>query len=139
VVRNPPWPRIEVEAGVERAALRRAAEFGVDVAAADRPVPPAGAAVVFEDLDLVAGPAEFECGGHPREACPEDDDGSPFRVALEFDWAPVGGFRREAEASHRLHERRPAGTSADALKEGAPGQRRRRRVAHAAAASCASI
>jgi hypothetical protein len=33
VIGNAPWSRIEIEAGVELAFLRRSAELGVDVAA----------------------------------------------------------------------------------------------------------
>ena len=41
MIGNAPRPRIEIEAGVELARLRRAAELGEDVAAPDRPVPSA--------------------------------------------------------------------------------------------------
>ena len=51
MVGDSPRPRIEVEAGIEGAKLGRAAELGIDVAAADRPVPAARTIVVFEDLD----------------------------------------------------------------------------------------
>ena len=46
VVRDPPRPRIEIEAVVEPAALRGAAELGIRIAAADRPVSTSGATPV---------------------------------------------------------------------------------------------
>src|ERR1700742_1000866 len=60
VIRYPPWARIEVEALVEPAGLRRAAELGKTVAAPQAPVTPASAAVEFQHLDLVAGLAQLQ-------------------------------------------------------------------------------
>src|ERR1700743_532636 len=42
VVGQPPWSRIDVEAGIEAAFLRRAAQFRIGVAAAQGPVSAAG-------------------------------------------------------------------------------------------------
>ena len=131
VVGDAPWAGIEVEAGVETARLGRAAELGVDVAAADRPVPAAGTAVVFEDFDFVAGPAELERRGHAGEARAEDQDGRPMRIAIEFDRAAIRRFRRKAEAHHASSISSPAGPCADALEERTPGQGRRGGIAHA--------
>jgi len=54
IVGNTPWPRIDVKATVELAPLRRAAEFGVFVSAANSPGTPTCAVVVFQNLDGVA-------------------------------------------------------------------------------------
>ena len=83
VVGNAPGPRIEIETVGESAGLGGAAEFGVDVAAADRPVPAAGARVVFENLHLVARAPEFVSRRHSRQTCAEDEDRGAFRVAFE--------------------------------------------------------
>jgi hypothetical protein len=74
VVGNSPRPRIEVEAFVEGAVLRGAAEFRIDVAAPDRPVPAARSRVVFEHLDLVSRAAEFIRRRHSGETRSENDD-----------------------------------------------------------------
>src|SRR5580704_11246802 len=67
VIRNAPWPGIEIEAGVELAPLRRAAELRVDVAAPEAPVPPARARVVFEHTHFVAGALELDRRSHSGE------------------------------------------------------------------------
>ena len=81
MIGNSPGTRIEIEAFLKAAGLCRAAKFGKTVAAAQRPVASAGTAVEFEDLDLVAGCAQFERGRHAREARAEDQHGCAFDVA----------------------------------------------------------
>src|ERR1700733_12596921 len=68
MIRNAPRPGIEIEAGVELAPLRRAAELRVDVAAPEAPVPPTRTQVVFEDAHLVACALELDRGRHSGEA-----------------------------------------------------------------------
>src|SRR5208337_4830406 len=75
VVRDPPRPRIEIKAVVEHAVLRGAAEFSVGIATPNRPVSPSGTGIVFQELDLVSDPAEFEGGRHPSESGAQNDDG----------------------------------------------------------------
>src|SRR5260370_2062464 len=100
MVRDAPRPRIEIEARVKLAALRRAAELSIDVAAAQRPVSPARAHIVFEDLHFIACPAELERRRHAGEACAKHDDGGALRIAFELDRAPVRRFRRESKTRH---------------------------------------
>ena len=75
MIGNSPRPGIEIEAFFEVAGLRRAAELRKTVAAAQRPVAAAGAAVEFQDLDLVAGRAQFQCGRHAGKTGAEDQHG----------------------------------------------------------------
>ena len=130
VMGNAPRPGVEIEAGVEFAALGLAAELGIDVAAPQRPVPAAGARVVFEDLDLVAGPLKLDRRGHSGQARPQHDDRGPFRIAFELDPPAVRRRRRQPKLGHRLIHRRPAGGRSDQREQAAPGQRSGRLIAH---------
>src|ERR1700709_2750848 len=67
MIRNPPWPGLDVERVRKAAGLRRAAKLGKAVAAPERPVATSGAAVELQHLDLVAGGAQFERGRHAGE------------------------------------------------------------------------
>src|ERR1700722_18634424 len=98
MVGDSPGPGIEIEAFVERASLRGAAEFGIDVAAADRPVPAARSRVVFEQLDLVSHTAEFVGRRHSRQTRAENDDRGALRVAFKPDRPPPRRLRGEPEA-----------------------------------------
>ena len=81
VIGNPPRPWIEIEAFLKFAGLRRAAEFGEPVAAAQRPVAAAGAAVEFQHLHLVAGLAQFQCRRHAGKTGAEDQHRGAFGIA----------------------------------------------------------
>ena len=70
MIGNAPWPRIEIEAGVELAFLRRAAQLRVDVAAPHRPVPSARTRVELEHAHVVAGALKLDRRGHSGEAGP---------------------------------------------------------------------
>ena len=130
VVRDPPWPRIEIEAVVEQAPLRGAAELGVRIAAPDRPVSTAGATVVFQDVDLVAGLAEFERSRHSGKPGAQDDDRRARRIALELDRAPIGRLRSDPQARHRLIHRGTASGCPDQRQEIAAPRLGARRFIH---------
>ena len=130
VIGDAPRPRIEIEAGVEFACLRRAAELGEHVAAADRPVPSAGSGIVFEHAHLIAGALELDRRRHASKAGSKNDDRGALRIAIEPDRATVGRFRRIAKAGHRLVGRRGADARADDLEQSSPAQSRRGGVAH---------
>ena len=130
MIGNAPRPRIEIEAGVELALLRRAAELRVDVAAPERPVPSARTGVVLEHAHLVAGVLKLDRRGHSGEAGPQNDDRCALGIAVELDRASVRQFLRVSEASHRLVGGRSADARADDLKQSSPAKSRRRRVAH---------
>ena len=72
MIGNAPRSRIDVEAGIELAGLGRPAEFGIDVAAPERPVASAGTEVEFEDADAdtprarVRSPPSFRRGLRPK-------------------------------------------------------------------------
>src|SRR5271157_1120202 len=74
MIGNAPRPWIDVKARVELAMLGRPAEFRIDVAAPERPVPPAGTKVVFEDLDQAARALKLDRRRHSGEAGAQDDD-----------------------------------------------------------------
>src|SRR5262249_24056506 len=113
VIGNSPWTRIDIEPLLEFAFLLESAELDKTVAAADRPVAAAGAVVEFEDLNLVAGLAQFQRRHHAGEPGTQDQDRRPLRITRELDRALVGGFGREAETRHRVIHRRTAGDGAD--------------------------
>src|SRR5271157_3318613 len=120
VVRDPPGPRIEIEAVVEHAALRWASELAIGVATPDRPVSTSGAVIVLQDLDPVADLAELERRRHSREPGAQNDDGRALRIALELDRAAIGRLGGETEARHRLIHRSPAGARPDQREQIAP-------------------
>jgi hypothetical protein len=93
--------------------LHDAAEFGVGVAAPQRPVPAAGAVLVLQDLHLVAGLAELDRGDHAGEAGTEDQHLGAARVALQARDAAMRRFLRMAEAGHRLVHHGTARDGAD--------------------------
>ena len=113
VVRDPPGAGVEVEPRIEGAVLPGAAELGVGVAAAQRPVATAGPGVEFQHLDRIARVAQFERRRHAGEPRPEDQHRRALGVALELDRPPVAGLGREAEARHGVVQRRAARHPAD--------------------------
>src|ERR1700730_2759924 len=130
VIRNAPRPRIEVEAGVELAPLRRAAELRVDVAAPEAPIPPARTRVVLERAHFVPGALELDRRGHSGKTGAQNDDRSALGIAVELDRASIGRFFGVSEPSHGLISGRSADARADDLKQSSPAKGRRRRVAH---------
>src|SRR3984957_11928008 len=130
MIGNAPRPRIEVEAGVELAPLRRAAELRVDVAAPEAPIPPARTRVVLERAHFVPGALELDRRGHSGETGAQNDDRSALGIAVELDRASIWRFLGVSEPSHRLISGRSADARADDLKQSSPAKGRRRRVAH---------
>ena len=65
----------------ELAILRKTAKLGIDVAAAERPIAAAGAAIVLKHLHLVAGLAQFQGGRHAGKARAKDEDRCILDVA----------------------------------------------------------
>src|ERR1700722_19566230 len=113
MIGNPPRAGIEIETVVEFAGLLGTAELGKTVPAPQGPVAAAGPRIELQDLDAVAGLAQFQRGGHAGQASAEDQDGSALRVALELDRTPVTGVGREPERGHRMVHRRAAGDRSD--------------------------
>ena len=117
VIGNAPRPGIEVEAGVELAFLRRAAQLGIAVAAAQRPVAAAGAVVELEHLHLVAGLAQLQRRHHAGQPGAENQHRCALGIAVELDRPLVAGLRRVSEAGHRLVQRGTSGRQPDQLQQ----------------------
>src|ERR1700722_9491549 len=130
VIGNAPWPGIEIEAGVELAPLRRAAELRIDVAASERPVSSARPEVVLEYANLVAGALELDRRSHSGKPGAKNDDRGAFGIAVELDRTAVWRFLRMPKASHRLVGGRSANARANDLQQSLPGKGRRRRATH---------
>src|SRR5260370_37527275 len=81
MIGNPPRPRLEIEAVLEAAGLRLGAELRKSVAAAQRPVASSGTAVELQDLDLVAGRAQFERRRHAGETRAKNQYRCPLGMA----------------------------------------------------------
>ena len=93
MIGNPPRPWIEIKSLLEFAALAEAAELGKCVAAAQRPVSAARAAVEFQDLNLVAGLAQLQRRRHAGQTGAKDQDGRAPDVAVKLDRTLVAGIR----------------------------------------------
>ena len=63
--------------------LGDAAQFGIGVAAIERPVPPAGPVVIFQHLHLVAGLAQFIGRHHARDARAQDQNRGALHIARQ--------------------------------------------------------
>src|SRR6266481_4478973 len=120
VVGNAPGAGIEIKAGVEFAVLRSTAEFGVAVAAPQRPTAPAGAVVVFKHLNAVACPAQLKRRHHPSETGPEDEHRGALGIALEPDRPGIRGLCGKTHARHRAVHHRAAGRRSDERKKVTP-------------------
>jgi hypothetical protein len=86
MVRNAPRPGIDVEPGIELAALRLPAHLGINVPAAQGPCTATDTIVVIEHLHAIARIAQFERGEQPRPARTEHDD-------LSTGWCPRELYR----------------------------------------------
>jgi len=82
VIGNAPRAGIEIKPFVELAFLRRAAQFGVSVAAAQRPVAATCAAVELEHLHLVTGLSQLQRRRQARQSRAQDEHRRAFRVAF---------------------------------------------------------
>ena len=120
VIRNAPRSGIEVVVLVELAALVKAAEFGVLVAAAQRPRAATSALVVFEHRDLVAGAPEFVRRYEPGHSGAEHKHRCAARRAGKVDRPGVTRFARKTESGHRLKQDPRAGRLADTAQQFAP-------------------
>src|SRR5665213_4405927 len=125
VIGNAPRAGIDVEAGIEGAILREAAELDIAVAAAQGPAPPAGAPAIFEDLHFVAGLAQLERRYHAGNPGAEDQHRGALRIAVEAERSLVVGGRRVTQDGHRLIPHTGASRRADRREEIAPAQRGR--------------
>ena len=65
VIRQSHRTGIEIEAGIELAALCVRAHLGDGVAAANGNVPAAGTVLIFQNLNPIAGPAHFQRRSQP--------------------------------------------------------------------------
>ena len=119
MVGNAPRTRIQIEILVEFTGLRRTAEFGIGIAAANAPIAASRAIVVFQYLNLVAGVAQFECGRHAGEPRAQNQHGSALGVTLKLNGAGILGFGSKSHAGHGVVHDRGTGGGADHGKEGA--------------------
>ena len=117
VVGDAPRPRVEIQAGIELAVLHGAAHFGVAVAAAQRPGASAGAVVVFQQLDPVAGPAQLHRGHHAGHTRAQHEHAGAVRAAVQLERAAIGALLGMAEGGHGHIHRSPAGRGADQAEE----------------------
>ena len=85
VIRNPPRTGIKIKSLFEFAALAEAAELDIFVATAERPVSAARAAVEFQNLNLVAGVAQFQRRCHPSQAGAKNENGRAFNITVKLD------------------------------------------------------
>jgi hypothetical protein len=113
VIRNAPRPGIEIEPGRETARLRETSELFELVATAQCPIAAARTTAEFENLNRIAGIAQFKRGGHPGQAGAKNQDRGASSVTLEFDAALVWRLRRKAESRHRVIHRRASRERAD--------------------------
>ena len=123
MVRNAPWARIDVQVLVEYALLNGPAQFGVPVAAAQRPVAPARPAVEFEHLNTIARVAQLIRGRHARHAGAQDQHRRAAWRMLQIDGARIRRVRGEAQRAHGLIHRRAARRDAYHAKQVAAAQR----------------
>src|SRR2546421_6534 len=100
MIGDAPRPWVEIEPGVELAALRGTPQLRAAIAAAQRPAAPAGPTVVLEDLHAVPRFSELERCHHAGESRSQDDDRCSLGVAVESDRAGIGRFGGNAETGH---------------------------------------
>ena len=107
MVWDAPRAGVEIQSVIERAVLHRAAQLGVAVAAAQGPGASAGPRVVFQQLDLVAGAAQFHGGHHARHARAQDQHAGATRVAVQLEGAGVAAFRGMPSAVIAVYRAEP--------------------------------
>jgi hypothetical protein len=105
MVGNSPWPGIEIKALLELAGLPVATEFGIRVAAPERPVATSSPVIELQNPDLVSRLVQLQRGRHASKPGAQDKDRSTFRITVEPDRPLVPGIGREAEAGHCLIHR----------------------------------
>ena len=130
VVRNAPRTGIQIQSRSELYLLREAAQLGVGVAAIQRPAAAAGAVVVFENLNLIAGVAQLECGRHAGHARAQDQYRGAFRIALQVDAPGVTRLACKSKFRHCLVHDGAAGKRSDQLEERAPIHGCNRGISH---------
>ena len=130
MVRNPPGPRIEIESGCETARLSKTSELFELVPAAQCPIAAARTTAEFENLNGIAGIAQFKRRGHAGQARAKDQDRGATNVALEFDAALVWRLRSEAEGRHRVIHRRTSRERANTCEQIAAAQGNFGRASH---------
>ena len=83
VIRNAPWPRVQIKPVSEIAVLDGTAEFRIAIAAPDRPGPPARAIVVLEHLHLITRVPQLEGRDEAGHARAEHENPRSFGCAVE--------------------------------------------------------
>src|SRR5882757_9340269 len=126
MVRNAPGTWIQIQSLGELHVLGETAQLRIGVAAIQRPVAAAGPIVVFEDVNLIAGVAQLECGRHTGHARAQNQHRRTFRITFEFDGPGINGLARMAQFGHRLVHDCAAGACPDQFEERAPIHGRRR-------------
>ena len=120
VIGNAPRPGVEIIALGKADLLRRATELGIGVTAVKRPVPATGAIVVFDDLDLVAGLAQFMGGEHSGQPGAKHDNRGAGAGARQIGRPGELRFPGMAHGFHRLIQHRSAAEHSDRVKDFAP-------------------
>ncbi len=124
VIRQPPRTRIDVQVRIKSALLSLSAQLRVTIAAAQRPVAPAGARVVFQYLHLVAGVAQFIGGHESGNTGTQHQNRGALRGRAQADRALELGFGGKPETVHCLVHRRSTGADANHRQE-LPARKRR--------------
>ena len=113
MVRNAPGAGVQVMAIGELHILGGAAEFRVLVAAIERPVPAAGAVLVFQDLDLVARLLQLIRCKHAAKTGAKHQHGGARARAAQVGRTGELGFSSVTHGGHGLVQGRGAAHHAD--------------------------
>ncbi len=136
VIGQTPGPGIDIEPLGELHVLGEAAELGIGVAAIKRPVPPAGAVIIFQDLDFVAGLAQLIGRRHSGHSSAQNQDRGALRIAIELDGFGKAGLGGIAHLRHRLIHHGAASHGTNQIQQRAPVHRHGIPVSHGAVPLC---
>ena len=130
VIGQAPGAGIDVLAGIELDMLGGAAQFGIGVAAIERPVTAAGAAVIFQHRHFIAGVAQLHRRDHAGNAGAQHQHRCAGRRGRQLDRALEGGSVSQGQFVHGVIQGRRPGSDADHGQKGAPAGRQLVLVCH---------
>ena len=122
VVRDPPRAMVDVQAVVEIAGLRIAAEFGDGDAAPCGLRSAAGELASLDDLDLVPRLAEFVRRGQAGQSAAEDEDLLAAARSGQGGGSGLGGGDSVTEGLHAGHHQAGAADKTQPLDQAAAGE-----------------